>query len=152
MPQFIVPPCPFDGVRRIGAFTGLTLYKGGPFLVELWICDPNSEIPDHSHPNIDTIQIYLSGQIDIWKGGTQALKSGDVGVLSGSSFVRTLPGEVHSGRIGELGAAFMSIEHWILGEPTSAVDDWVGKALDAAHASKLNANIALGKLPETEAK
>ena len=40
---------------------GITLYKKKPFQVQLFICQPNLNIPVHTHPNVDSYEVFLYG-------------------------------------------------------------------------------------------
>jgi hypothetical protein len=150
---FAVPMAPAFGVNKVGAFTGLTLFRQGRFQVQLWLCDPNSEIPDHSHPNVDSIQVYVSGQVYLRLNGEVVIKPEDVredmnGLNTKAAFwMRVGPGDVHGATIGPKGGAFITFQHWLRGDPESVENDWEGEPIDAEHAQRIGAGEPAG-VPE----
>jgi hypothetical protein len=141
-----IPLGHMNGVRRIGAFTGLTLVRSGQFQAQLWICDPQSEIPDHSHPKIDTIQIYVSGDLQLRLNGKNVMEEPVLEFPEGrcshnGRWIRVRPNDTHGATIGPRGAAFINVQQWS-GEPTSAELDWDGPALSEDHRALLDATAA----------
>ena len=139
---FAVPPTIAEGYNRVGPFAGLTLYRGGPFQVQLWLCPPLSEIPDHSHPDVDSIQLYLSGQVYLRLNGEQIIKPEDVFETEGRCSkhgyaIRVRPHDTHGASIGANGGAFMTFQHWLKGEPQSVELNWRGEPINAEHAARL---------------
>lgn len=137
---FGVPQSPLLGVTRVGAFSGLTLFRTGQFQVQLWLCDPNSEIPDHSHPNCDTILQYVSGEMSLRLNGVEVLRREDIkDVGDGTSsargvWLRINPQDNHGGTIGPAGSAFLTIQQWRHGvAPMSVELDWHGDPLSPEH-------------------
>jgi len=80
-------PSVHDGITRIGDYTGLILYRQPPFQVELWILPPNTESPEHSHPNVDIYLVAVTGEMKVWVGEELVLgpvhtgpdKNGEIG-------------------------------------------------------------------------
>lgn len=140
---FAIPLCPADGVRRVGGFSGLTLYRQGPFQVQLWICEPNSVIPDHCHPNVDSIQMYLSGEVFLRLNGEEIVQPNDVheahnGLSSRHGFfIRICPGDIHGATIGPKGGSFLTFQRFLDGKPKSVELDWAGEPIDKAHEEML---------------
>jgi hypothetical protein len=139
-PGLSVPQCPFDGVTRVGAFSGLVLYRKAPYQVQMWICDPNTEAPDHSHPNVDSLQQYLSGEMSFRLNGKEVMALSDV-KDDGSGYstargatLRVRPTDSHGATIGPKGACFLTFQHFLDGNPRSVEVDWVGEPLSADHA------------------
>lgn len=102
-----------------------------------------SEIPDHSHPNIDTIQVYVTGDLALRLNGKPAMEGAVTELPDGrcshnSRWVRVRPNDTHGATIGKLGAAFINFQHWTSGEPTSAELDWKGEPLSEDHENLLN--------------
>lgn len=50
----ISPPSDSSSITIDGFVTGTVLYRDGDFQVQLFIIAPRTEIPEHSHPDIDT--------------------------------------------------------------------------------------------------
>lgn len=138
-----LPLAPANGFNKAGVFTGLTLYRQGQFQVQMWLCPPESVIPDHSHPNVDSIQVFLCGDICFRKNGEltinqEKLDVQEDGVQALNTFsTRILPTDTHGASIGKRGGAFLTFQHWLKGEPQSVELDWEGEPLDAEHKSKI---------------
>jgi hypothetical protein len=102
---------------------GIVLFRHGPYQVELFNVKPFSEIPAHIHPNVDSYEVFVGGDIefmcnDVWYPG---------GTFDGSS-VRVKPSSYHGGRFGKRGGCFLSIQKWLNGvEPKFVGDDWDDK-------------------------
>jgi quercetin dioxygenase-like cupin family protein len=113
-------------VRYLNGFAGVTLYRDGPFQVQLFIVRPDCVSPSHAHPNIDSVEYGLAGS------GQETFTSERnrrVGAL-----VMIAPGELHAAGAEETGGAFISIQKWLNGvEPSSVELDWTGAPIDEAH-------------------
>lgn len=137
------PHPPFaDGVVRVGRFTGVVLFRQGPLQVQLWTCDPGSNIPEHSHPGVDVVQLYLWGEVFLTHNGRpaidQALMVENEGVVAAyGSVIRILPGETHGARIGPKGGAFLTFQKWLNEKPRSVETAWEGDPLSDDHALTL---------------
>lgn len=129
-----IPTCVFAGVTFPGDFAQLTLYREGDLQVQLCLCRPNAFIPDHGHPNVDSIVVYLTGQIYFRLDGKPALEGVPAEDPDGTCshngrWLAVAPGQSHGADIGPLGGAFMTFQHWISGKPTSVENDWDGPPL-----------------------
>jgi len=130
----------FNSVTRIGNNSGVVLYRNGPLQVQLWLADPESKISEHTHPNVDSYEVYFGGQMYFKKDGKLILSESDIyelpdrksSVLFSNVFIHT--DTQHSGYSGKIGGAFLSIQHWKNGILPSTIDnDWSGDLLDEAH-------------------
>ena len=45
----------------IEGVSGVVLYRRDNFQVELFICQPNTVIPEHTHPDVDSYECFLYG-------------------------------------------------------------------------------------------
>lgn len=140
---FGIPQSPFDGLTRVGAFSGLVVYRKAPYQVQLWLCDPNSEIHDHSHPHVDSIMQYLSGEMSLRLNGREVMSMSDA-VDDGNgystargAFIRIRPTDNHGATIGPRGGCFITFQHFLDNNPRSAHIDWVGEPLSHDHALAL---------------
>ena len=118
----------------VEGLTSLCIYRQEPFQVELVTVTPNTYIPPHTHPNVDSyevalkgIEFYHSGKtiLPLWFANTPDKNSN----LSASSHlkVRILPTTEHSAKAGPEGGCFLSVQHWLNGVELSAVGmDWKG--------------------------
>lgn len=136
---------PLEGAHsRVGANSGLVLYRDAPFQVQIFICDPNSDITDHVHPDVDSIQVYIAGDMWFRKNGAplvlpeHVVDRGDgVSQLTGIMH-RVLPTDLHGAAIGPRGGTFITIQEWLNGvAPTGVHLNWDGPALSEAHGADL---------------
>lgn len=114
----IMPP-ETTPTNQNGNLSGCVLYRDGPYQVQLFIVKPNSEIEPHIHPNVDSYEVFVSGDInfmcdDVWM---DQYKFG--------SYTRVRENNYHGGKFGKRGGCFLSIQKWLNGvEPTSVGEDW----------------------------
>ncbi len=138
-----LPPSIHDGITRVGDYTGLVLYRQGPFQVELWILPPNTTAPEHAHPSVDIFLVHVTGELRVWVGDDMVLKPEDTVPLpngvtkTNGNFIRIPPGQKHRAETGPLGAAFLNVQLWTDGKPRSTDSDWKGEALNEEHKKKL---------------
>src|ERR1043165_7069413 len=64
-PGFGVPRSLYDGLSKVGDATGIVLFRQAPFQVQLWICAPGMVVGEHSHPHVDGIGVYISGDLNV---------------------------------------------------------------------------------------
>jgi hypothetical protein len=127
-----------------GVVQSIVLYRLAPFQVELisglpiegWQSKVNRAVPEHSHPNVDSIEYVLAGQIAFTICGQQIAGDEDVNGIAedGASSMcgkrmHIKPNVPHGAAIGASGAVFLSIQEWKPGiELTSVGVDWDGPA------------------------
>lgn len=123
------PPADFMSVYRGGdAGLGLTLYRHGPFQVQLFIARPNVHFPRHRHPHIDSAEFHLAGFNEFKSERNQWL----------GPFLMVAPTEWHVAESGPEGSSFISIQKWLNGvAPTSVELDWEGDAIDDGHSQAI---------------
>jgi quercetin dioxygenase-like cupin family protein len=113
---------------QVGKFAGVTLYREGPFQVQLFIAQPGAFAPAHTHPNVDSVEIFVQGS-----GAIEVL-----GRKQSGRFVTVKPGDAHTAVAHEHGGSFLSVQKWLNGvQPTSVERDWDGAPIDDAHAKEL---------------
>lgn len=116
------------------------LHTDGDFQVELVTVAGGFYIPKHVHPNMDSIEVNVSGAVRFIVE--------DEDVFAGQSDDRLLQrmqhkglridhGQMHHGQVLPTGAVFLSFQRW-LSEPTSVGLDYVGVPLSADHEIQLN--------------
>ena len=139
----IVKP-PLDGFAKVGTNTCVTLFREGRFQVQLFTCEPNTEIPDHRHPNVRSFVMYVTGDVYFRKNAQQIItddmiKTREDGAPALLGIIgRVDPEDWHGAAIGPRGGCFIGIEEWLNGaEPSSVHLDWEGPAIDEAHANEL---------------
>jgi hypothetical protein len=137
--RVLAPPAD-DFFRRAGCGTAIVLYRQPPFQVQLFLVDPHGEVTDHNHPNVDSFEVYLTGDIYFRQNGELLLTEEMIRQHPVGSTIRVPPTDVHGATIGPRGGAFLSIQHWLNGVVPTSVDlDWGGAALDSQHACDLGA-------------
>lgn len=107
----------FDAINFKDVNTrGLVLYRQYPYQVQLFIIDPNSEIQSHVHPNVDNVEMYLTGDIDFFINDNVKIQNNEQKVTHDTK---------HRAKIGEKGGAFLSFQKWLNNtEMTCIVNDW----------------------------
>ena len=136
---------PFDKpIHATDIAYALCVYRSGRFQVELYIVKPNTETTKHSHPNIDSISMYLTGNMTFAKENEEYIdlsklqKEGANGthVLLGS-IAETNNGKVHSLKVGPEGGAFLIFEFWKDRDPVSVTVHWEGDLVGEQHAQTI---------------
>ena len=108
-----------NSITQAGAIYGVVLYRQAPYQVQLFIMPPNSTIEDHVHPNVDSYEVFIGGDIAFRCNGEEFIQD-----VLGTS-IRVLPDSWHGGKFGERGGCFLSIQKWLNGvPPTSVGHDW----------------------------
>ena len=115
IPQTVKPVFQKDTV-------GTVLYQNGEHQVEMFVLSPNSEIVPHIHPNVDSFEVYMSGDIK-FMCNDEWYEPKDAGIT-----IRVKPNSWHGGLFGERGGCFLSVQKWLNGvKPKFVGDDWVDK-------------------------
>jgi mannose-6-phosphate isomerase-like protein (cupin superfamily) len=105
-----------------GSLSGVVLFRDGCYQVQLFIVKPDSVIEPHIHPNVDSFEVFIGGDIrfmcnDEW------FEQNTIG-----DSIRVYPNSWHGGEFGGKGGCFLSIQKWLNGvSPTSVGDDWHDK-------------------------
>ena len=118
------------GLDYSGNLHGVVLFRDAPYQVQLFTVKPNSVIEPHIHPNVDSFEVFMTGDIEF---------SCDNQVFSQTSLgdtIRVLPTAWHGGKFGERGGCFLSIQKWLKGEPTSVGYDWDDKSHNTTGTAK----------------
>lgn len=101
---------------------GVVLYREAPYQVELFSVRPNCVIPEHIHPNVDSYEVFVSGDIKFSRN-SEIYEQNTIG-----SFLRVTPKDWHGGHFGQRGGCFISIQKWLNDvEPSFVGDDWRAK-------------------------
>lgn len=120
-----------DVYSRVAGNTGAVLFRDGQFQVQLFLGDPNTEITDHIHPNVDSFEVYLGGDFKFRIHGNYLTQDE---ILAQQFIQRVKPNDWHGGSVGPNGGAFISIQYWLNDiKPTSVHHDWGGTPLDFKH-------------------
>jgi len=139
---FPIRPPQNNAVFRTNNANAVVVYREGQYQVEMYIADPNSITPEHSHPDVESIIMFLTGE------GSTTVNSKEVADPSpyfnmvnpdGTSILfkqqlRITPKDTHGLTTYNRGFAFFSIEKWPDGvEPTSVAVHWHGDTTGNIH-------------------
>jgi len=130
-----------NAVRDVFGIYGYTQYSQEDFQVQVFVVPPNKIIPEHTHPNVDSFEVYIGGQILFSHSGRWVITEEDLrepdehglSMLRGKS-IRVRPNDLHGGCFGPAGGVFMSVQRWLNDTAPSCVSlDYDGIALDKKH-------------------
>ena len=136
-------------IHFVEGVTGVTIYRSEPYQVQLFTATPNTVIPSHTHPNVDSYEVSLSGMefylddkvvLPRWYANIKAKGSN----IPDSHYkvVRVLPESPHSAIAGKNGGAFMSVQKWLNNvKPTSVGNDWDGNTMGVRHTDQVTTTI-----------
>lgn len=128
-------------VEDVHGVTGIVYFQKGCFQVQLFAMPANYVIPEHTHPNVDSFELYLGGQVMFshegkWRTEHENMLNPDDHGLCRQRLrhIRVRPQDLHGGVSGPAGAVFMSVQKWLNGKRPSCVSkDYDGLALAADH-------------------
>lgn len=138
-----LPLTPYDGLAWAGELSGLLLYRSGQFQVQLFTFPPGTVIPPHRHPHVDSFDMFVCGDLTIYKNGKPICPCEFFSqTIDGLPRLRAVgfhigPEDWHSGKVGPLGAAFLSFQHWRGPEPSTIGLDWEGQPANEQHGVQL---------------
>lgn len=121
-----------------GNLHGVVLYRDGQYQVQLFTVAPHSKIIEHRHPNVDTYELFFSGEFYFTINGKKqfrldsCLHENPNGIPPFCGWASHIgPEDWHSGVFGAMGGCFISIQRWLNGvPPTSVGHDWLEKGSD----------------------
>ena len=138
---------PFAGaVSKIEDVTAILLYRQGQFQVQMFAVPEGTIIPEHAHPNVDSFEVYVGGNIQLSLDGRHvyppAILFENKGPLKLASRrgerVRVRPNQIHGATIGAGGAVFLSVQHWLNGiKPHCVAADYDGVAMGEHHLAQV---------------
>lgn len=141
---------PFEGVSQpSNDISSVILYRDERFQVQLFIFQPHSKVTNHRHPNVNSYEHYLCGDVFFHKEGHEVLPREDFYALPDgtaaplvnkekSCITKVFKNRVHGATIGASGGSFFSIQEWLDGKPRLVEDDWIGEPMDEHHARNLS--------------
>jgi len=122
----------FKNIKMYNNASAVVLFRRYPFQVELFIAPGNVSVPEHSHPDVDSYEVYFGGDIAFSKNNRKDAR-----------VIRELPNKKSSAwgwfmRIGcedkheatslETGGSFLSVQYWKNKvEATSIGENWIGE-------------------------
>lgn len=122
-----------------GTIVTVVLYRHEQNQVELILGLPReggSYFPAHDHPHVDSVEVYLAGEIFFTRNGErvntdlEVESRGDGGLAKLAGALLRVPREVpHGASVGAIGGVFLSIQQWLDGhKPSQVGKDWRGPA------------------------
>lgn len=137
-----------DGVFFTDIAASIILYRKGPFQVELYVSKPETESPYHSHPGVDSLLMYLTGDLTFGKNGKPLDWSENQKPREGDEEVHSLfgkydilaPNESHNLKTNGKGGAFFSFEKWHDKVPNSVTVNWEGEPSGVLHQKVIQEN------------
>lgn len=98
-----------------GNLYAVVLFRYQQFQVQLFIVKPGTVVPEHAHPEVDSFEVYLGGDIAFTLNGEPC----------NEQVIRVKPDAWHGATIGARGGAFLSVQHWLNGRaPSTVADSW----------------------------
>ncbi len=157
----VIGAVPFAGaVSMIENVTSILLYRQDPFQVQMFAAPAGTVIPEHTHPNVDNIQVYVGGNIRFSHSGKYLYAEEELfamdtplGLANRRGFsIRVLPNDIHGAVFGEGGGVFLSVQQWLNGvKPHCVGADYNGLTMGEDHLSKVVFGDASAK-PELSVK
>lgn len=151
----VIGAVPFHGaVSKIEDVTSILLYRRDQFQVQMFAVPGGTVIPEHIHPNVDSIEVYVGGNIRFSHSGKYVspaselfANNGPLGLASKRGLtVRVRPNDIHGGTFGEGGGVFLSVQHWLNGvAPHCVAADYSGITMGQDHLSKVVCGEAISK-------
>jgi len=122
----------------------LCLFRKGQFQLVLNTVKPNTIIPEHRHPGVDSSPVYLGGNLRLalesvgyekskeWDSMQKENPKNGTHALFGVS-IEGYTGDLHGLQSLEGGGSFLVFEKWHTMPPTTVLLNWVGEPIDEAH-------------------
>ena len=102
-------------IYDVEGFNSHIQFRNNQYQVQIFSTPPNFIIPEHKHPNVDSFEVYLSGDIDFSLEGSW-LSNWDIKdhtFIDNLFIVQVEHNAIHGAIFGEDGGRFMSVQHWI---------------------------------------
>jgi hypothetical protein len=145
-PLFTVPA---GGLMFTDNLCGACMFRHNNLQVEMFLVSPDTEIPDHIHPNVDSIEVALWGA-QLRHSGHIAMSFDDMEACAGGA-LRVRPGDWHGGTASPQGACFLSFQKWLHEvPPTTVANDWSGEVMGSKHLSQITSGAAAAQQPTEE--
>ena len=102
-------------IYDVDGFNSHIQFRNNQYQVQIFSTPSNFIIPEHKHPNVDSFEVYLSGDIDFSLEGSW-LSNWDIEdhtFIDNLFVVQVKHDAIHGAIFGEGGGRFMSVQHWI---------------------------------------
>jgi hypothetical protein len=132
-------------VWKIQDVTSTLLYRQPPYQIQLFSVPGNTIIPEHTHPNVDSYEVYVGGNINFSHLGKFVIRSEELCedpvhkiAMPRGQVIRVRPNDKHGGVFGPEGGVFLSVQEWLNGvEPHCVAADYVGVVMGEDHYKKV---------------
>jgi hypothetical protein len=142
----VIRPPFVDGIFYTDIAASVILFREGPFQVELYISKPDSVAPYHSHTKVDSVLMYLTGNMIFGKDNVEVdypelQKPHET--IKGAHFLFGKCDYLEDGKLHNLttkaeGGCFFSFEKWHDREPNSVTVNWEGPLTGELHKNVIN--------------
>ena len=120
--------------------TSVLIHRERDLQTQMFIVPPDTIIPEHTHPNVDSFEVYGGGEIYFTHGGKfvsdkKLVKENEHKncYLRGVT-IRVKPNDKHGGTFGKEGGIFFSVQKWLNGvQPHCVASDYIGKTMGEHH-------------------
>ena len=125
---------PVSSLRMFGEASCVVLDRRDNFQAELCIFPPGKDIPHHEHPNVDSIEIQITGSLRLFINGVDLMRK--KGLEEAKEIwhkvgIRIKAEDDHNVEVGPDGAVFLSVQRWNDGlEPDHIGHNWKGAVFD----------------------
>lgn len=117
-----------EGLNFVKDTHGVTLFRQYPFQVELFIVKPYSEIVPHVHPDVDSYEVWVSGDIDFMRKNKWYYHPHK------NPKIRVKHNNIHGAKTNKIGGSFLSIQKWLNGvQPKFIGDNWLDRKDNTAY-------------------
>ena len=121
--------------------TAVLWYRKDPFQIQMFVVPPNHIIPEHTHPNVDSYEVYPGGQIRFSHTGKFIIDEAGLDVPNEHGLskvrgriIRVKPNDKHGGVFSPSGGVFFSVQRWLNGVPPHCVSaDYNGVVMGLEH-------------------
>mgnify|MGYP003151623836 FL=1 len=129
-------------VWRIEDVTSVLMHREGQFQTQMFIVPSDVIIPEHTHPNVDSFEVYGGGEIFFTHSGRLVHLKEDITENKNNTCktrghtIRVKPKDRHGGTFGKEGGVFFSVQHWLNNvKPNCVAKDYTGKTMGKHHLS-----------------
>tara|TARA_R110000751_G_scaffold10671_2_gene38648 strand:- start:2983 stop:3498 length:516 start_codon:yes stop_codon:yes gene_type:complete len=118
---------PIDGIVHYNPATAVVIDRREAFQAELYTFPAGRDIPEHVHPNVESIEVQVSGSLLLYVED-QCIQGPFSLERAAKTFMNRgarIPAKSrHRVTVGPEGACFISVQKWTAGMPTSIGNDW----------------------------
>lgn len=130
-----------NAVGFVGGVTKVLWHRENKFQTQLFIVPPNYAIPEHTHPNVNSYEVYLGGHIRFSHSGifvnelSEVEKINEIGEsVCNWNIIQVDNTHKHGGMFGESGGVFLSVQEWLNNvEPHCVACDYEGYSMNKEH-------------------